>query len=97
MPTNLGGSSPNSTRIAVPQVTLTTPVRALAQMGEHPNLAREGDPIGLTTDAGGFARPRPPFGRCPGLTTVVTDYCLRDPVEISENSPNLGILVLNQA
>ncbi len=47
-------------------------VRALVQTGEPPNLARKGDAIGLTAEAGGFARPRPPFGRCPGLTTVVT-------------------------
>ncbi len=59
---------------------VTTPVRALVQTGEPPNLAREGDPIGLTAEAGGFARPNH------GLTTVVTVHCLRYPVEISENS-----------
>ncbi len=59
---------------------VTTPVRASVQTGEPPNLAREGDPIGLTAEAGGFARPNH------GLTTVVTVHCLRYPVEISENS-----------
>ena len=48
--------------------------------GGTPNLAREGDPIGLTAEAGGFARANH------GLTTVVTGHGLRDPVEISENS-----------
>ncbi len=59
---------------------VTTPVRALVQTGEPPNLAREGDPIGLAAEAGGFARPNH------GLTTVVTVHGLRYPVEISENS-----------
>ncbi len=59
---------------------VTTPVRASVQTGEPPNLAREGDPIGLTAEAGGFARPNH------GLTTVVTVNFLRYPVEISENS-----------
>ena len=59
---------------------VTTPVRASVQTGEPPNLAREGDPIGLTAEAGGFARPNH------GLTTVVTGHGLRYPVEISENS-----------
>ncbi len=36
---------------------VTTPVRASVQTGEPPNLAREGDPVGLTAEAGGFARP----------------------------------------
>ncbi len=51
-----------------------------SKTGEPPNLAREGDPIGLTAEAGGFARPNH------GLTTVVTGHGLRYPVEISENS-----------
>ncbi len=59
---------------------VTTPVRASVQTGEPPNLARKGDPIGLTAEAGGFARPNH------GLTTVVTGRGLRHPVEISENS-----------
>ena len=54
--------------------------RASVQTGEPPNLARKGDPIGLTAEAGGFARPNH------GLTTVVTGHGLRYPVEISENS-----------
>ena len=64
---------------------VTTPVRASVQTGEPPNLAREGDPIGLTAEAGGFARPNH------GLTTVVTGHGLRYPVEISENSLKLVI------
>ena len=66
---------------------VTTPVRASVQTGAAPrggipaNLAREGDLIGLTAEAGGFARPNH------GLTTVVTGHGLRYPVEISENSP----------
>ncbi len=63
---------------------VTTPVRASVQTGEPPNLAREGDPIGLTAEVGGFARPNH------GLTTVVTGYDLRYPVEISENSRSMG-------
>ena len=63
---------------------VTTPVRASVQTGEPRNLAREGDPIGLTAEAGGFARPNH------GLTTVVTGHGLRYPVEISENSQNLS-------
>ena len=59
---------------------VTTPVRASVQTGEPPNLAREGDPVGLTAEAWGFARPNH------GLTTVVTIHHLRYPVEISENS-----------
>ena len=59
---------------------VTTPIRASVQTGEPPNLAREGDPIGLTAEAGGFARPNH------GLTTVVTGHGLRYPVEIRENS-----------
>ena len=65
---------------------VTTPVRASVQTGDDPrgvtpaNLAREGDPIGLTAEADGFARPNH------GLTTVVTGHGLRYPVEISENS-----------
>jgi hypothetical protein len=59
---------------------VTTPVRALVQTGEPSNLAREGDPIGLTAEVGGFARPDH------GLTTVVTGYDVRHPVEISEDS-----------
>ncbi len=59
---------------------VTTPVRASVQTGEPPNLARKGDPIGLTAEAGGFACPNH------GLTTVVTGHGLRYPVEISENS-----------
>ncbi len=70
---------------------VTTPVRALVQTGGDPrgvtpaNLAREGDPIGLTAEAGGFARPNH------GLTTVVTVHGLRYPVEISENSRKTGL------
>ncbi len=63
---------------------VTTPVRASVQTGEPPNLAREGDPIGRTAEAGGFAGPNH------GLTTVVTVHGLRYPVEISENSQNLS-------
>ena len=72
---------------------VTTPVRAPVQTGDDPrgvtpaNLAREGDPIGLTAEAGaggtplaGSARPNH------GLATVVTGHGLRYPVEISENS-----------
>ena len=67
---------------------VTTPVRASVQTGDDPrgvtpaNLAREGDPIGLTAEAGGFARPNH------GLTTVVTGHGLRYPVEIPENPPH---------
>ena len=75
-----GDSSAISTGVAVLLSAVTTPVRASVQTGEPPNLAREGDPIGLTAEAGGFARPNH------GLTTVVTDHGLRYPVEISENS-----------
>ena len=65
----------------MPSSAVPTPVRASVPTGKPPNLAREGDPIGLTAEAGGFARPND------GLTTVVTiGDCLRDPVEISENS-----------
>ena len=65
----------------MPSSAVTTPVRASVPTGEPPNLAREGgDPIGLTAEAGGFARPNH------GLTTVVTGHGLRYPVEISENS-----------
>ena len=74
-------SSAISTGVAVLLSAVTTPVRASVQTGEPPNLAREGDPIGLTAEAGGFARPNH------GLTTVVTGHGLRYPVEISENSP----------
>ena len=66
---------------------VTTPVRASVQTGEPPNLAREGDPIGLTAEAGGFARPNH------GLTTVVTSHGLRYPVEISENSRKTLFLI----
>ena len=66
-----GDSSAISTGVAVPLSAVTTPVRASAQTGEPPNLAREGDPIGLTAEAGGFARPNH------GLTTVVIDLGLR--------------------
>jgi hypothetical protein len=50
-------------------------VRASVQTGEAPSLAREGDPIGLTAEAGGFPRPNH------GLATVVTGHGLRYPVE----------------
>ena len=50
-------SSAISTGVAVLLNAVTTPVRALVQTGEPPNLARKGDPIGLTAEAGGFARP----------------------------------------
>jgi len=36
---------------------VTTPVRASVQTGEPPNLAREGDPIGLTAEAGAGGLP----------------------------------------
>ncbi len=65
----------------MPLSAVTTPVRASVQTGEPPNLAREGDPIGLPAEAGGFAGPNH------GLTTVVTGHGLRYPVEISESSP----------
>ncbi len=72
----------------MPLSAVTTPVRASVQTGEPRNLVREGDPIGLTAEAGaggtplaGSARPNH------GLTTVVTGHGLRYPVEISENSP----------
>src|SRR5271157_624964 len=77
-------------RVTVLLSAVTTPVRASVQTGEPPNLARKGDLIGLTTEAGGFARPRPPFGRCPGLTTVVTGRGLRYPGEIRENSRRIN-------
>ena len=66
---------------------VTTPVRASVQTGEPPNLAREGDPLGLMAEAGGFARPNH------GLTTVVTSHGLRYPVEISENSRKTLFLI----
>ncbi|MGA7502093.1 MAG: hypothetical protein WBX00_35825 [Isosphaeraceae bacterium] len=82
-----GDSSAISTGVAVLLSAVTTPVRASVQTGEPRNLAREGDPIGLTAEAGaggtplaGSARPNH------GLTTVVTGHGLRYPVEISENS-----------
>ena len=85
---------------------VTTPVRALVQTGGRPqrgypryNLAREGDAIGLTAEAGGLptlradlTREVPPARLAGsarpnyGLTTVVTGHGLRYPVEISENS-----------
>jgi hypothetical protein len=80
---------------------VTTPVRASVQTGEPPNLAREGDPIGLTAEAGAGGLPTlradPTRGVPParlagsarpnhGLTTVATGHGLRYPVEISENS-----------
>ena len=77
-------SSAISTGVAVLLSAVTTPVRASVQTGEPPNLAREGDPIGLTAEAGGFARPNH------GLTTVVTVHGLPYPAEISENSPFRG-------
>ncbi len=74
-----GDSSAMSTAVAVLLIAVTTPVRALVQTGGPSNLAREGDAIGLgeprlrgRAEAGGFAHPRPPFGRCPGITAVVT-------------------------
>ncbi len=36
-------------------IAVTTSVRALVQTGEPPNLAREGDPIGLTAVVTGRA------------------------------------------
>ena len=36
---------------------VTTPVRASVQTGEPPNLAREGDQIGLTAEAGAGGTP----------------------------------------
>jgi hypothetical protein len=71
---------------------VTTPVRASVQTGEPPNLAREGDPIGLTAEAGAGAGGTPLAGSARpnhGLTTVVTGHGLRYPVEISENSPEI--------
>jgi len=41
-----GDSSAISNGVAVLLIAVTTPVRALVQTGEPPNLAREGDPIG---------------------------------------------------
>ncbi len=79
-------SSAISTGVAVLLSAVTTSVRASVQTGDDPrgvtpaNLAREGDPIGLTAAVGGFARPNH------GLTTVVTGQGLRYLVEISENS-----------
>ena len=84
----------------MPLSAVTTPVRASVQTGDDPrgvtpaNLAREGDPIGLTAEAGagglptlrawarlaGSARPNH------GLTTVVTGHGLRYPVEISDHA-----------
>ncbi len=67
-------------------IAVTAPVRASVQTGDDPrgvtpaNLARKGDPVGLTAEAGGFARPNH------GLTTVVRGHGVRYPVEISENS-----------
>src|SRR5271157_6484412 len=78
-----GDSSAISTGVVVILSAVTTPVRASVQTGEPRNLAREGDPIGLTAEAGGFARPNH------GLTTVVTGHGLRYPEEISENSPKV--------
>ncbi len=85
-------SSTISTGVAVLLMTVTTPVRALVQTGEPPNLAREGDPIGLT--AGGFAHPRPPFGPCPRLTAMVTGRAICYPVEIPEDSLDFSHLTL---
>ena len=71
----------------MPSSAVTTPVRASVPTGEPPNLAREGDPIGLTAEAGGFARPNH------GLTTVVTGHGLRlpggDQRELSEELSSL--------
>jgi hypothetical protein len=67
-------------------IAVTTPARASVQTGDDPrgvtpaNLAREGDPVGLAAEAGGFARPNY------GLAPVVTGHGVRYPVEISENS-----------
>ena len=85
---------------------MTTPVRASVQTRDDPrgvtpaNLAGEGNPIGLTAEAGGgfptlrawaplagSARPNH------GLTTVVTGLGLRYPVEISENSRFSGVFL----
>jgi len=62
-------------------IAMTTPVRALVQTGEPPNLAREGDPIGLTAEVRGFAHPNH------GLTAVVTGRAVGYPVKIPEDSP----------
>jgi hypothetical protein len=59
---------------------VTTHVSASVQTGEPTNLARQCDPIGLTAEVGGFARPNH------GLTTVVTARGRRFVVEISEES-----------
>ncbi|MGO9812490.1 MAG: hypothetical protein ACLP53_17175 [Isosphaeraceae bacterium] len=97
----LRDSSAVSTGVAVLLSAVTTPVRASVQTGEPPNLAREGDPIGLTAEAGAGGLPTlradPTRGVPParlagsarpnqGLTTVVTGHGLRYPVEISEES-----------
>jgi hypothetical protein len=66
-------------------IAVTTSVRALVQTGEPPNLAREGDPIGLTAEAGGFAHPNH------GLTAVVTGRALCYPLEISADSPFFSV------
>ncbi len=62
-------SSAISTGVAVLLSAVTTSVRASVQTGDDPrgvtpaNLAREGDPIGLTAAAGGFARPKTTVSR----------------------------------
>jgi len=60
---------------------VTTHVSASVQTGEPTNLAHQCDPIGLTAEAGGFARPDH------GLTTVVTARGERPVVKMSEQSP----------
>jgi hypothetical protein len=59
---------------------------ASVQTGEPTNLAREGDPIGLTAEVGGYARPNH------GLTTVLKARGQRFVAEISEDSPISGLV-----
>ena len=56
-PLDYRDSSAISTGVAVLLSAVTTPVRASVQTGEPPNLAREGDPIGLTAEAGAGGTP----------------------------------------
>jgi hypothetical protein len=71
---------------------VTTHVRASVQTGGSPpfgcgpaNLARECDPIGLTAEVGGCARPNH------GLTTVVTARGQRFVVDVSQEPRIFGI------
>jgi hypothetical protein len=68
---------------------VTTHVSASIRTGGPANLARQCDPVGLTSEVGGCARLRPPFGGVPTkwvgpvLTHVVTARGQRFVVEIS--------------